>query len=240
MKQLWLALLLGASLSGIAQTTVNTDSAAAAFDKALAAAQRGDYESCLAWFTKSANWGDAESMYRIGLLYEYNDLLKSGKDQAQAVAWLKKAVKAGWAQAGKELERYQKEQNLISMADWKTIHEGTVNAARDHWVKVIEWAMLGDGRYYTIGVTQYDKRGRSLMPFAAAITFQFIDEAGKVVKQERTGGRDYSLSFYPPKDGRYTIQAYYDMADCVGCHSADKPGAFKMHFSMAMFNYTAP
>jgi hypothetical protein len=134
--------------------------------------------------------------------------------------------------------RYRREQKPVSMADWKTIHEGHVNAGKDYWVKVIEWSMLGDGRYYTIGASKYDKRGKTLVPFAAAITFQIVDDKGKVAKQLRTTGSDYSITFSPPKDGKYTVQAYYDMNDCVGCSSADKPGAFKMQYSIAMYNYT--
>lgn len=237
MKKIIAIVLLLASCNCMAQNTT-ADTTNMEFDKALEAAHKGDYETCLEWFTKAAAKGDAEAMYRIALLYEYNDLLKSGKDQAQAVAWLRKAARAGFAGAGKELERYQKEQQLVSLADWKTIHESNVNAARNNWVKVVEWSMLGDGRYYCIGAKKYDKRGKSLIPFAAAITFQIIDENGKVVKQERTGGFDYSITFCPVKDGKYTIQAYYDMSDCVGCRSSDKPGAFKMQYNIAMFNYS--
>jgi|GEM_PF-1157643 len=238
MKKIIIALLVLVAGRSIAQdATVKVD-ATAEFDKAIEAANKGDYETCLEWFTKAAAKGDAEAMHRIGLLYEYNGLLKSGKNQVLAIEWLKKSAKAGFEAAGVELDRYQREQNLVSLADWKTIHEGRVNAAKDHWVKVVEWSMLGDGRYYTIGASQRDKRGRALVPFAAAITFQVIDEKGKVIKQLRTSGGDYSISFSPPKDGRYTIQAYYDMNDCVGCRSADKPGAFNMQFSIAMYNYT--
>lgn len=237
MKKITVIILLLVSYSCMAQNTT-TDTTNFEFNKALEAAHKGDYETCLEWFIKAADKGDAEAMYRIGLLYEYNDLLKSGKDQAKAVAWLKKSAKAGFAGAEKELDRYRKEQNLVSMADWKTVHEGSVNVAKDNWVKVIDWDMLGDGRYYCIGAKKYDKRGKSILPFAAAITFQIVDEKGTVVKQLRTGGFDYTITFSPAKDGKYTIQAYYDMSDCVGCRSSDKPGAFKMQFNIAMFNYT--
>jgi TPR repeat protein len=238
MKKMIIVLLLLITGRSFAQNTTTKVDATIEFNNALDAAHKGDYETCLEWFTKAAAKGDAEAMHRIGLLYEYSGLLKSGKNQALAIEWLKKAAKAGFEAAGVELDRYQREQNLVSLADWKTIHEGHVNAGKDYWVKVIEWSMIGDGRYYTIGASKYDKRGKELVPFAAAITYQVIDEKGKVVKQFRSVGNDYSITFSPTKDGKYTIQAYYDMNDCVGCRSADKPGAFKMQFSIAMYNYT--
>ncbi|RYZ50096.1 MAG: hypothetical protein EOP49_14765 [Sphingobacteriales bacterium] len=237
MKKIIVILLLSLAGRSFAQDTTAKVDAKIEFDNAIAAAQKGDYETCLEWFTRAAAKGDAEAMHRIGLLYEYDGLLKTGQNKPLAIEWLRKSARAGFEPGAIELDRYQREQHLVSLADWKTIHEGRVNAAKDYWVKVVEWDMVGDGRYYTIGATQRDKHGKTLIPFAAAITFQVIDDKGKVIRQLRTSGGDYSISFSPPRDGRYTIQAYYDMNDCIGCRSSDKPGAFAMKFSIAMYNY---
>ena len=68
------------------------------------------------------------------------------------------------------------------------------------------------------------------MPFASAITWQIIDDKNNVIKEERVMAGE-SFGFKVPKDGYYTVQAYYDMNSCTGCRSEDKPNAFTMEYT---------
>ena len=45
------------------------------------------------WYRRSADAGDLEGMWRLGLLYQ--DAIGSPKDEAQAVFWFRKAADGG-------------------------------------------------------------------------------------------------------------------------------------------------
>lgn len=102
-----------------------------------------------------------------------------------------------------------------------------VNVAKDRWVVVTSKELKASEPVYFL---TSDKYGKNPAPFGAAITWQIIDDKGNVIKEQRTQAGE-SCGFKVPKDGSYTVQAYYDMRDCTGCRSEDKPGAFTMGYS---------
>jgi hypothetical protein len=102
----------------------------------------------------------------------------------------------------------------------------TVNVAKDRWVVVTSKNLEAKEPVYFLTPQTY---GKTPVPFGASITWQIIDDKNNVIKEARTGTG--SCAFRVPKDGVYTIQAYYDMNDCTGCRTEDKPKFFTMGYS---------
>lgn len=101
-----------------------------------------------------------------------------------------------------------------------------VNVAKNRWVVVTSKNLEAKEAVYFLTPELY---GKTPMPFGACITWQIIDDKNNIIKEQRAGTG--SCGFRVPKDGVYTIQAYYDMDDCTGCRTEDKPNGFTMGYS---------
>lgn len=101
-----------------------------------------------------------------------------------------------------------------------------VNVVKDRWVVVTSKNLEAKESVYFLTPETY---GKTPAPFGASITWQIIDDKNNVIKEARAGTG--SFGFRVPRDGIYTVQAYYDMNDCTGCRREDKPSVFTMGYS---------
>ena len=94
MKYLLLALIVWLPL--LAAPAIAQD-----FDAALAAAERGDYETALREWRKLAQKGDVESQYYLGTLYERG--IGVAQNYTEAAKWYQRAAARGDADAKNNL-----------------------------------------------------------------------------------------------------------------------------------------
>ncbi len=91
------ALALLAALPGTPVAATQT------FDEAVAAYERGDYDTAMQGFRVHAEQGNAEAQLNLGQMYDLG--MGVSKDKAEAVKWYRKVAEQGNAQGQYELGR---------------------------------------------------------------------------------------------------------------------------------------
>jgi uncharacterized protein len=92
-RQTAFGVLLAIMLGGAAVPTAS----AAAYDDAITAYERGDYDAALKLLLPEANAGNANAQYAVGVVYANGNGV--AKDPVEAVKWYRKAAEQGLASA---------------------------------------------------------------------------------------------------------------------------------------------
>ncbi len=225
MKKLFSTLLLVSFAYFSLAQNVETE-----LETGMKAYHNNDGKTAAEWFKKAAARGSSEAMYKLGVVYGYQQYGILNQDSLNY--WFKKAWIAGHVKAKEDWLMLRRDRRMHSLADWKTLIENKVNVGLKQWVKVTNWSLVADDRYYSIGAN-YNKKTNESLPSGATIYFRILDKNRLEVANGKATNYD-SYTFRIAETGDYSIEAYYD---CSECNSSRKPNAFTMLYSMAMWNY---
>lgn len=120
----------GTSLTGSAK---NYDDAEVQFQIGQNYYQKGDHETALAWWTKSATQGNAAAQYQLGELYSKGEGADTPINYARALKWYTESANQGNVEAQYRLgEMYDKNNGYSGNNRTKAIEWYTKSAEQGH------------------------------------------------------------------------------------------------------------
>lgn len=163
------------------------------FDKAMLDKERGLYASAAEGFKKSAEAGNVEAMYELGVLAESGK--NGGRDISEAIFWLEKAKKKGFTKGNVLLEKLYKENDEKEIKELtKRLDEERKN--KDEYSLCFEKATEGDTGFMLriadicekIGKTSYSEDGFKEAFFWTAMAaedgnYMAVNKLGKMFEE---------------------------------------------------------